>query len=351
MPGITAGTAAIMAGATVGASALNGISTSVRNKRAAKYTKQINEQLYQYQRERDAIANQYNIDMFDRSNAYNEYMWNKQNEYNSPLAQMERYKDAGLNPNLIYNQQNTASGAPSASPISADFSSAPNYHVPDVQAMNFDSLQQLGNVLMSYQDLRSKRLDNDLKEQTFNDALARSYNDAYSSRYSSDIRYYESLNTLKSLVDKYGLDATIPLSISDSAYHSKDSNIILHSKDYNKFTKSDVDDWYKKTFDSANTASFSLSNYLRENYETNLARNKANLAGDKFLSEVYKAKQNILHRLIERDKDGNVKFKTLIDPSLHNELKTLQMIIDNSSLYDSGSQILGILGKFLLKKK
>lgn len=30
--------------------------------------------------------------------------WNMQNEYNSPKAQMARFKDAGLNPNLIYGQ-------------------------------------------------------------------------------------------------------------------------------------------------------------------------------------------------------------------------------------------------------
>lgn len=35
-------------------------------------------------------------------------LWNMQNEYNNPKAQMQRYIDAGLNPNLIYSQQNTA---------------------------------------------------------------------------------------------------------------------------------------------------------------------------------------------------------------------------------------------------
>lgn len=34
--------------------------------------------------------------------------WAMQNEYNSPQAQMQRFRDAGLNPNLIYGQTNTA---------------------------------------------------------------------------------------------------------------------------------------------------------------------------------------------------------------------------------------------------
>lgn len=31
-------------------------------------------------------------------------MWNRQNEYNHPMAQMARFEQAGLNPNLIYGQ-------------------------------------------------------------------------------------------------------------------------------------------------------------------------------------------------------------------------------------------------------
>lgn len=38
------------------------------------------------------------------SQRYNERMWNLNNEYNSPAAQMQRYSDAGLNPNLVYGQ-------------------------------------------------------------------------------------------------------------------------------------------------------------------------------------------------------------------------------------------------------
>lgn len=34
--------------------------------------------------------------------------WNRQNAYNAPAQQMQRYKEAGLNPNLIYSQQNNA---------------------------------------------------------------------------------------------------------------------------------------------------------------------------------------------------------------------------------------------------
>lgn len=53
-----------------------------------KKTRQWNEKMYGVQRA-DALAD-----------------WNMMNTYNSPEAQMQRFKAAGLNPNLIYGQQN-----------------------------------------------------------------------------------------------------------------------------------------------------------------------------------------------------------------------------------------------------
>lgn len=41
----------------------------------------------------------------------NEGFWNLQNEYNTPKKQMQRYIDAGLNPNLIYGQINNGNSS------------------------------------------------------------------------------------------------------------------------------------------------------------------------------------------------------------------------------------------------
>lgn len=53
--------------------------------------------------------------------------WNMMNEYNSPAAQMQRFKAAGLNPNLIYGQQNEG-----ATVRSTDVKSW-NPQAPDIQ--------------------------------------------------------------------------------------------------------------------------------------------------------------------------------------------------------------------------
>ena len=54
--------------------------------------------------------------------AHNKEMWNLMNEYNSPQAQMQRFKEAGLNPMLVY-QQGTPGNA----------SSPAQYQKPNVQ--------------------------------------------------------------------------------------------------------------------------------------------------------------------------------------------------------------------------
>ena len=52
--------------------------------------------------------NEYSEKVWNMQNRYNEQMWHMMNEYNSPMNQMKRFKEAGLNPNLIYGQSNTA---------------------------------------------------------------------------------------------------------------------------------------------------------------------------------------------------------------------------------------------------
>lgn len=64
----------------------------------------------------NSSTNKANMELARYQNEWNEQMWNKQNEYNLPVNQMQRFKDAGLNPNLIYGQGNSgnASSAPAA---------------------------------------------------------------------------------------------------------------------------------------------------------------------------------------------------------------------------------------------
>jgi hypothetical protein len=98
--------------------------------------------------------------MYERQRADALQDWDKQNKYNSPSQQMQRYKEAGLNPNLIYGQMSNSAAIRSTDMKQPDFV-APK-------------LQNTGQVMNNYIDLKLKeqQLSNDkqagelLRQQT-----------------------------------------------------------------------------------------------------------------------------------------------------------------------------------------
>lgn len=82
-----------------------------------------------------ALQQKYNKEMADIQNQYNIDAWNRQNEYNSPTQQMNRLKEAGLNPNLMYQQGNVGNAS------SAPQLSAPN--APDAQSAMRDAARAI----------------------------------------------------------------------------------------------------------------------------------------------------------------------------------------------------------------
>lgn len=89
-------------------------------------------------------------EMAQYNNEMAEKHWNMQNEYNSPAAQMMRYKEAGLNPNLIYGQQNTA-GA-----ISTPQAETPNIDSP----VGINPFQAAATAIDTYQQIKGRQIAN-----------------------------------------------------------------------------------------------------------------------------------------------------------------------------------------------
>lgn len=71
----------------------------------------------------------------------NQQIVDRQNAYNSPKAQMARFGDAGLNPNLIYGQGNP--GNQSSAP------SYPDVKIPDYQSITANMSPQFNQSLMT----------------------------------------------------------------------------------------------------------------------------------------------------------------------------------------------------------
>ena len=79
-----------------------------RNAQNANIDKQIEAQAAENQKTRE-----YNLNLAKMQNQWNLEQWNRENEYNTPLQQRQRLAEAGLNPDLMY--QNGVSGLTAAS--------------------------------------------------------------------------------------------------------------------------------------------------------------------------------------------------------------------------------------------
>lgn len=122
---------AITAGASIIGNLLNTGSTQKTNQRQLEY----NKELYDKQRA-DALAD-----------------WNMQNAYNSPSQQMQRFKEAGLNPNLVYGQMTN-------SPVVRSTEAK----APDFVAPRIDT-SAIGSSLSMYYDLKQKAATTELIQE------------------------------------------------------------------------------------------------------------------------------------------------------------------------------------------
>lgn len=97
----------------------------------------------------DTKQARFNYLMKQQEQAYNLELWNATNAYNTPAAQMQRYQDAGLNPNLIYGQQNQAQSPAEAGAFT--FRSSGN-HAKQVQNA-LDMIGQFGQIVKQAKDI------------------------------------------------------------------------------------------------------------------------------------------------------------------------------------------------------
>lgn len=81
--------------------------------------------------------------------------WARETAYNSPSAQMQRYRDAGLNPHLIYSQQD----------------SGYQYQTPDVETPEVYPYQFSNLGIGDFQDIRTKKLSNGLLSEELKRSL------------------------------------------------------------------------------------------------------------------------------------------------------------------------------------
>lgn len=116
-----------------------------------------------------------NANSVDDTNEANLRLWRMQAEYNKPINQMARYKEAGLNPNLIYSQGNPGNmtSSPTMQPKHYDFDPNKQFVLSatrqNMLAQN-DNLHKQNSLLASQGSLASEqarkmKLENDFFEK------------------------------------------------------------------------------------------------------------------------------------------------------------------------------------------
>lgn len=97
--------------------------------------------------------NQYNEGRWNKENKFNQQQWDKQNKYNSPQAQMARYKEAGLNPHLIYGQGSSGqAGGLTAPTMRANQAESNGLKSPDVQGYSRPQMESVTRGLDAFGD-------------------------------------------------------------------------------------------------------------------------------------------------------------------------------------------------------
>lgn len=178
----------------------------------------------QHEREKELmdLENQYAIDMFNRTNAYN-----------TPSQQMKRFREAGLNPNLMYGNGSAASG-------NADMPSAPSSgtaakaEYPGIGNLGSSAYQAYGESLqfksIEANNARTLAETLNIKQKTLNDEVDQliKLEDLWSKsrdNYIQDSSLPQLLREKKLTVDKLQQDINESVAREEDYWSRRDVNL------------------------------------------------------------------------------------------------------------------------------
>lgn len=121
------------------------------------------------QKKRDKEARKYQEKMYQQSLQDQKDLRDNEREYQSPLAQLTRLKEAGLNSHLMYGKGNLANSTQSTSVPSRTSVQPLSSPIPDMKLSPLDSLtmqQMLLNLEEKKQDIISKKISNEIADKT-----------------------------------------------------------------------------------------------------------------------------------------------------------------------------------------
>ena len=116
------------------------------------------------------MNNEFNERMMQKQMDYNTDMWNKQNEYNTASAQVQRLKEAGLNPYLMMSNGSQIGSASSVnSPSLASASGNPNIQAYDPSNSIASGVNAIGGAIANY--ISMKKAESEISKMNFENKL------------------------------------------------------------------------------------------------------------------------------------------------------------------------------------
>jgi len=278
----------IAGAASLGSSLINANSTARTNQRQQDY----NEKMYDRQRA-DALAD-----------------WNMQNAYNSPSQQMQRYKEAGLNPNLIYGQMTN-------SPVvrSTDMKT-PDFVAPKIG--------DLGSTLGKYYEMQQQDLT--IKNQEKALQLA----DANIQKVKADTRYTEANTVARGI--QYETDRMSQSSQVEQAYQK--GQLLkgqVASEMYNKLNK-------KENWEQAKKLNPLVLDKIKADTQ--------NILNTTYWRNLSEAKKNLVLESVQRLNNQSTNTGVLTQALLEREVETLQRFGVNKNFV---GDLLKILAQGMIK--
>lgn len=278
-------------------------------------------------------ANRTNIQLAREQQQFEERMVQQQNEYNSPAAQMQRYAQAGLNPNLVYTQGNPGNQTSIPSYQRANVQPAQFNFQQDMSnavAQVYNNLQAVAQIRKANADARSTEIDNQIKLGSWENQIQ------------YDISRYTALDEFYRNPEYFLKNKSLQNKLLNEQYGVTGYNNLLKQMEYNFMNGNEIGtDLYPESDGRSH-----LPNYLyvyRGNYDYKQALMNSTLSNMALLP--YKAASL---RAGTRLKRAQINAQNMIIRKMNEDVRRLQIMNKDPRYYYSHGSFLDQAGLTLL---
>lgn len=164
------------------------VAGAASSRREYKYWKKQQQILQEQQIAAEKRQFDYQKSLADYSYQKNLEQWNAENAYNSPLAQMQRYRAAGLNANLAMGEQNLAGASPEMSVGGVDTDVPTASGVRGSSAFpSFDYVHAINETKLA--DAQAKNLNAETLQKLFDYGVSQETRDTIIKQAAADLGY------------------------------------------------------------------------------------------------------------------------------------------------------------------